>query len=281
MLLATAPINRLGVDESRARLRFGEGPKPAGSWVGRRLIWIDGSDQPAFELSYWCGTCPFLFQRLDGVAGTLSIAALTEKLANGLDHIDPAVVDAFAELLPAGVYLPMLLRISPTLVHPGGEHDYFTHEQVSTWGINEAEGAPQNPRTPYYRTFATRVDDQTHLYEFVVPMVPPAWNDQNRVDTYRDTLTHTSTPTAVAVSTLDISQPAMVPTEGSDYYAHWALTHFLLDGHHKMQAAAATGHALHLLTLVSIDASLAQQADVERLPHLLRQDNTTRPPSPA
>ena len=58
-----------------------------------------------------------------------------------------------------------------------------------------------------------------------------------------------------------------------------ALTHFLLDGHHKMQAAAATGHALHLLTLVSIDASLAQQAEVERLPHLRRQDNTTRPPS--
>lgn len=277
MLLETGPITRLGVDERRSTLRFGEGPKPAGSWAGRRLMWIDGNDQPAFELSYWCGTCPLLFRRMDGATRTLSLSALTEKLATGIDGIDPTVVDAFAALLPAGRYLPMLLRIAPTLVHSRDARDYFTHEQVATWGIDDAIGGPEDPGVAYYRTFSARVDDEQHLYEFVVPMVPPSWNDRDRVDTYGEVLARTSQPTAVAVATLDISQPAMIESDSSDYYAHWALTHFLLDGHHKMHAAAITGRALQVLTLVSVDASLARPEDIERLPVLRRHDDTARP----
>jgi len=274
VILASSGIRHMGADEAAAVLRFGEAPKGDGTRAGRRLLWLGG--EAAFELTFWCGTCPVLFQRLEGATRTLSVAGLEDRLGQGLDAVDSDVLAAFAELLPAAAYLPMLLRVTPRLVAPAGEDDYFAHEQVATWGIDSFWGLPENPRTPYYRTFETAVTDRAHLYEFVVPMVPPTWNDRGRVQRHAQLLRAGSLPAAVAVSTLDISQPAMAG-DSSDYYEHWALTHFLLDGHHKLEAAAATGRPLQLLALVAVDASLAGEADIRRLLRIRRQDPRQRP----
>ncbi|HYZ53639.1 MAG TPA: hypothetical protein VE733_09090 [Streptosporangiaceae bacterium] len=263
----------MGVDETAAALRFGGRQKAKGTRPGR-FLWL-GSDA-AFELTFWCGTCPVLFQRLEGATSTLSIAELEDRLRRGLSGIDCDVLAAFAGLLPAAAYMPMLLGVTPRLVTPVAEDDYFAHEQVTTWGLDDFWGLPENPRTPYYRTFETPVTASAHLYEFVVPMVPPTWNDRARVQQYAQALETSSLPTAVAVSTLDISQPAL-DDQSSDYYEHWALIHFLLDGHHKLEAAAATGRSLQLLTLVAIDASLAKEADVLRLPAIRAQAVRQRP----
>ncbi|MEU9731572.1 hypothetical protein [Streptomyces sp. NPDC048002] len=139
--------------------------------------------------------------------------------------MDDDVLDAFGSLLPEGDYLPLLLRVEPRLVVPGQEGDYFSSEQVATWGIDHFWGLPEHPRTPYYRTFETAVDDSAHLYEFVVPMVPPSWNERERVEEYAEQLARGAMPTAVAVSTLDLCRPA-VSTESTDEYEHWGLTHF-------------------------------------------------------
>jgi hypothetical protein len=109
-----------------------------------------------------------------------------------------------------------------------------------------------------------------------VPMVPPTWNDRARVQQYGQALESGSLPTAVAVSTLDVSQPADA-ADSSDYYEHWALVHFLLDGHHKLEAAAAARRPLRLLALVAVDASLATEADVRRLTDIRAQPASHRP----
>lgn len=274
MLLASADVQQMGVDEGAAGLRFGEASKAEGTWAGNRLLWLGSG--AAFELTFWCGTCPVLFQRMEGATSTLSIAELQDRLGQGLSGIDSGVLAAFAGLLPAAAYLPMLLRVTPRLVTPAAQGDYFAHEQVATWGLSSFWGLPENPRTPYYRTFETPVTDSSHLYEFVVPMVPPMWNDRARVRLHAQALQASSLPTAVAVSTLDISQLALAD-HSSDHYEHQALTHFLLDGHHKLEAAATTGRPLQLLTLVSIDASLAKEADVLRLPAIRAQAARQRP----
>lgn len=254
-------VREMGVDPQQAVLRFGEGPKAEGAWMGRRLLWLD--DEPAFELSHWCGTCPFLFERMEGATRTLSVADLDRRLAAGLDELDESVIVPFAELLPTGRYLPILLSIGPRLVRPLDRGDYFANEQVETWGVVDFWGLPAYPRTAYYRTFEAPVSSEAHLYEFVVPMVPPTWNDMARVARYREMLRNSSTATAVAVSILDVCQPAV--ERSGDYYAHWAFTHFLLDGHHKIQAAAETGSQLRLLSLLSVDASLAGQESIDSL----------------
>ncbi|MFD7710551.1 hypothetical protein [Streptomyces sp. NPDC059786] len=218
MVITMGDSRRLGVPEAEARLRFEAEPQESGTGAKRRLLVLDG--EPAFELSFWCGTCPFLFQRLEKAAQTLSLADLQEHLAGQILDLDNRVLDAFGSLLPEGAYLPWLLRIEPRLVVPGQEGDYFSREQVATWGLNGFWGLPEYPHTPYYRTFETVVDDAAHLYEFVVPMVPPAWNDRDRVEEYSEFMGRGTVPTAVAVSTLDVCQPALDHLS-TDYYQHW------------------------------------------------------------
>jgi len=233
-------------------------------------------DKPAFELSFWCGTCSFIFRRLDGANEGSSVDDLSERMTQGLAGLDTDVIDTFGDMLPAGDYLPMLIEVAPRLVKPVEEGDYFSHEQVATWGVDGFWGLPEYPRTPYYRTFETAVGPDAHSYEFVVPMVPPTWNDRSRVEAFAAHLRTSATPTAVAVSILDVCQPANARPDG-DYYAHWALTHFLLDGHHKMEAAARVGMPLRLLSLLSVEASLAPPESVLRVPDLRNRARTSRP----
>ncbi|WP_128983694.1 hypothetical protein [Streptomyces roseicoloratus] len=276
MTVRAGEPRRLGVSGSAARLRFETEFQEPGGGARRRLLALDGD--PAFELSFFCGTCPFLFRRLDGANQTLSIESMRERLAEPLADPDGELLGTFGSLLPDGDYLPLLLTVEPRLVAPGREGDYFSGEQVATWGIDQFWGLPEHPRVPYYRTFETVVDDDAHLYEFVVPMVPPLWNDRERVAEYAELLRQGAMPTAVAVSTLDLCAPS-VALPAADEYRHWGLTHFLLDGHHKLEAAAAVGRPVRLLSLLALDESLAGRDACHGLPGLRarpRQDRAAR-----
>lgn len=157
----------MGVEGTAAALRFGEEPNRLGPGPGQRVLVLDGN--AAFVLTPWCGTEPVLFERLDGPRRTLSIAGLGDRLRRGLGGIDDQVLAAFAGLLPDAAYLPLLLQVTPRLVTPGADEDYFTHEQVATWAPPSYWWGPENPRTPYYRTFETPVTPDAHLYEFHCP----------------------------------------------------------------------------------------------------------------
>lgn len=263
----------LGVPSSEARLRFGTEFQKLGGGPRRRLLLVD--DEPTFELSFYCGTCPFLFQRLETAGGKLSLESVQERLTGALeDPDDDGVIEAFGALLPEGEYLPLLLSVEPRLVIPGREGDYFSGEQVAAWGINQFWGLPEYPHTPYYRTFETAVDADAHLYEFVVPMVPPTLNDRERVEEYVSLMEQGTVPTAVAISTLDVCQSALGLAD--DPAAHWGLTHFLLDGHHRLEAAATAGRPVRLLSLLTLGESLAGADDQARLPSLRAQPRSAR-----
>ncbi|MDQ6527158.1 hypothetical protein RB608_26325 [Nocardioides sp. LHD-245] len=180
--------------------------------------------------------------------------------------------------LPLGDYVPILLDLQPRLVMPAQAEDYFAHEQVDTWGLESFWGLPVYPQTPYYRTFETAVDSEAHLYEFVVPMVPPSWNERTRVQEFEGLLEAGSKATSVAVSILDVCQPAT--DLGPDYHAHWALTHFLIDGHHKMEAAASSGRSIRLLTLLSVRDGLASPEQVAQIPELRSRPAVARDRAP-
>ncbi|MFD3720138.1 hypothetical protein [Streptomyces sp. NPDC058674] len=272
MIKSGAPRS-LGLPAPEARLRFDTELQEIGGGPRRRLLMVD--DEPAFELSFYCGTCPFLFRRLEGSREKLSLEGVQEQLTGALHDLDDGgVIDAFATLLPEGEYLPLLLRVKPRLVVPGKDGDYFSGEQVTTWGIDQFWGLPEYPHTPYYRTFETVVDTDAHLYEFVVPMVPPTWNERGRVEEYVTLMEQGTVPTAVAISTLDVCQPAL--DRGDDYFVHWGLTHFLLDGHHKLEAAATAGQPVQILSLLALGESLAGADDCARLPALRAQPRVAR-----
>ena len=69
------------------------------------------------------------------------------------------------------------------------------------------------------------------------------------------------------MSVLDVRQPAVVPWDkDADTYRtaqHWCLATYLLDGHHKVAAAARSNRSLDLLTFIARDASVAAEQDID------------------
>lgn len=200
----------LGVPQRRATIAVPTPkPVPGAAFPPRRLM-LRGV--PVFELNLWCGTCPAIFHTLNATQqADLNVA--TEHLNAGLDDLSTDVIGAYGKVLPESTYTLLLTDVLPQFTEPGGKNDYFMHEQVATWGVDPAVGTPEDPRTPYYRTFETPVGTNGHLYEILVPMVPPSWNNDNRIAQYAATASEAAT--AVAYSLLDVLQPAL--DQGEDY----------------------------------------------------------------
>jgi hypothetical protein len=94
-------------------------------------------------------------------------------------------------------------------------------------------------------------------------MVPPTWNDRDRVAGYEEQIRDGARPTVLALSILDHTQPF------DSFDAHTGLMHFVLDGHHKIEAAARLGVEITVLSLLSVEDSLAFSQNVLGIPDLI------------
>jgi hypothetical protein len=231
-----------------------------GSRPPSRYLTIDGV--PAYQIAYSCGTCGLVLRRQPGApADQLSVNEVRARLAAGLDTLDDAVIAAFAARLPRGDYLVMLLDVQPRLTAPGSAADYFAVDGPAAWQNEEYEYGIDPTNISYYRLGHGSVGAHEELFEFVVPMVEPGRLKPEVVEHY--TAQSSGTPTAIALGLLDIQGPWFRRAR------HAGLFHFLLDGHHKMAAAAAAGRPVRLLTFVSSNDSLATDEDLLSLPAIL------------
>ena len=106
----------------------------------------------------------------------------------------------------------------------------------------------------------------------MIPTFPPRWLDDEVVADYQSRAEHGERPTALAVAVLDVRQPATWEGE-REITRHWCLAHFLLDGNHKMYAAAQAQERARLLSFISLDWSIATSEEVNRALHLLGTGN--------
>ena len=238
----------------------------------------------AYQLSWSCGTCGLVFERQTAAQETVSIEMLRSRLADGLSHIEDEVVDAFSTVIPRGAYCVALLEIRPRLVRPGDEGDYFSKEAVALFGLDPPHyDLPFSPKTYYYRLASTpgaglaqRVGDLADgsaLFEFLAPMISIRALDDSTLETYRNRDPQRATPTAVAISVLEMASPASLKDGAVDpppCHRHWGWTHFLLDGHHKVNVAASEGRPVSLLSFLAIEQGLSYPSEVVRMLESLR-----------
>lgn len=209
----------------------------------------------AFEKTFWCGTCALLFSRAAGADRHVPPGVLRDRLKAGLDTLAPDVTGSFLSILTPGRYLPVLLEVAPVIVSPGDDLDYFTREQLQTWDLDQdLDGTAQAPGTSYYRLGGQGLHwfaGKNLLFEFLVPMFSPERNNPATVDDYITALQAGILPVAVAVSVADRARPWHEAPQLDA--THWSLTHFLIDGHHKVQAAARNGATIRLLSFLAVD----------------------------
>jgi hypothetical protein len=244
---------KINVQGSKSLVDFAT--KGGGSWeVWDRFITIDGKD--AYHIGNICGTCSFFFQRLNGANQSLNPREFQNELSSGLTGLTDAQAAVLSELLADGAYDASLLFRIPRLVTPGETDDYFCQEQPALWGIDGFWGLPHDPRTKYYRAQDKPLDDGAHLFEFLIPMFPDSWLDIKRVSEFEGHLEEGRCPTALAISVLDIKEPANWDGDPA-ITSHWCLAHYIIDGHHKLFAASRAKRPIGLLSILALDRGIS------------------------
>lgn len=229
---------------------------------GDRYLLLDG--KRAFHVGFGCQTCSFLFERLAGANGPAQIEATAEALRAGVNSLDDEVVRVVGLGMPEGEYAVILGESSVEEISPGAENDYFLREQIALWGEDTFWCLPHDPRVPYFRAGDRDIGDGGRLFNFIVPMFPLKWLRMFPESEQFEAIRTKSSGTAVSIAVLDVRSPADWHGKKPDPIEHWCLTHYLLDGHHKLDEASRTGKPLKLLSFVSCSKGVSEKVDIER-----------------
>ncbi len=253
------------IDNDSATPRVTFGTTGGGAWPAwDRFLLIDGKQ--AYLIGNVCGTCSFFFEKREHANRTFSAEVSADEIADRLNNsrevLEATFLRKLGSILELGSYRVHSRLITPSLVMPGDARDYFARECIDLFGIDGYFGVPHSPKTPYYRCSDITLEP-ARLFDLVIPLHQPGTLSADRITHYESFLEAGNVPTALAISVLDIKAPAdpgdATPSE------HWCLANYLLDGHHKLRAAAITGRPLCLLSFVSVAASIARSEDLVRL----------------
>jgi hypothetical protein len=263
---------KLSVRGSSSPLGFAT--EGGGAWKEwDRFITIEG--RKACHIGNVCGTCSFFFERHESIDSELCPNELQRELTDGIQKLEPSHAKALEPLLPSGDYEIMLRTLTPRLVVPGSAEDYFSCELKTAWGIDPYYGTPHNPKTNYYRGLDQRIGDDSHLFEFMIPMFPEGRLDLERVKEFTTRISNGRRPTALALSVLDIKQSQEMG-DGTTPSCHWCLAHYLIDGHHKAFAAARANQPISLISMLAVDKGVSLPEQHEFLSKIIRSNSEQR-----
>jgi hypothetical protein len=208
-----------------------------------------------------CETCAYLFVKVRSAqsvpegAGKDDAGKLAELLRNLQRLPDEETLATIGRVFAPGMYSVMLLCLAPRLALPGDRSDYFAHEVVDTWGVNRFSGVADSPLTPYYRLGTQAFGDVWYGGKRLgvvlgAPLYPPTeatMMDPEVVASYREDLrSNRARPTVLALGLVDDRGPATWHTQPT-YTRHLIVTLYILDGHHKIAAAAQAALAVQFL----------------------------------
>lgn len=242
-----------------------------GDWeIWDRYITIEG--KKAFHIGNICGTCSFFFERLDGANGSnqgISPKEINEVFQKGLKQLEDDFLSRVSLILPNGEYKILLNEVNPQFVELGTEQDYFSNEQVQVWGIDPFWGLPHYPKVKYYRGITKEISNSSKLFEFIVPTFPVGWLDEDTIEKYKSIISDKMKPTALCLSVLDIKEPADYEPN-TKHTQHWCLTHYIIDGHHKVYTAAIQNKPITLLSFLATKEGISDEVDLSALLNFLK-----------
>jgi hypothetical protein len=220
-----------------------------------------------FEYGCPCGTCGVLFRKVGSTTRRVSDAEALQLLGS-LDSVpSDDALRRLARVLEPGTYHPVVLEGMVRLVAPGASDDYFSTDVVRLTGLEPPDyKEPASPGTSYYRfgsdgeldrTGRTSGPHKALVTAVVMPLHEPSQLSRERVEYWKRQQIAGAGLTAFAVSVIDNQAPAMSSADSTyPYEEQFLLTNCLLDGHHRIQAAAELGVPVRILSLLSEKASL-------------------------
>ncbi|WP_165024303.1 hypothetical protein [Dysgonomonas sp. ZJ279] len=242
----------LKVQESNSKLSFTT--TVGANWE----VWdryISYNNKHLFHIGNVCGTCQFFFSQLKtDLTASYTIEEVRDSLNSGLNKLDENLLQYLKDILPVGDYECLLLKIYPHQTCFNGKGDYFAEDQALLWNYGE-EKSEQIGMT-YYRGMDKIILDKEKLFEFFIPLYQPQSLNEDRVLFYQNQIKKGIQPTAISLSVVDTKESMIFDEESEDgVICHWGFANYLLDGHHKIQAAAREQKTITLISFISKDAS--------------------------
>jgi hypothetical protein len=235
-----------------------------------------GSER-VFEYGNPCGTCGIVFRKVGSVADRVSDAQAVQLLGE-LDALPPLdALRRLARVLQPGEYCPSIVAGTVKLIAPGAADDYFATDVFRLFRVivrddTADDTAAADPGTPYYRFGVDHALDRTGrlsghhkalVTAVVMPLQDPARLDRERIAYWKRQHDAGMALTAFAVAVLDNQAPAKeLPDPTYPYEEMLLLTLCLLDGHHRLQAAAELGASVRILSLLTMEYSLGGSEDI-------------------
>ncbi len=250
---------------------------------GQRYLTLRGVRE--YDTGHGCGTCGFLFMHLGEGFDRSPAFQLPAVFRAGILGFDAELLRQLSPIFPVGKYQVRLLTILPYLVKFLDNDDYFQNERAAVWGWSDrgAWWLPRQPNVRYYRGTSMALSETSKFFEFVIPMMPFISLDDDTLDQYRAEIRAGARPTALALSVFDHKQapqdytlePVLKGSTTKDeerYTDHRCLGHFIVDGHHKIFAAACEGKPVTLLSFHTLDHSICTPDDLTMLEEILQCD---------
>ena len=225
-----------------------------------------------FEYGCPCGTCGIVFRKVGKIADRISDREAVHLLGT-LDTMPPnRVLRRLARVLEPSCYYPRIIEGTVMRVEPGTPDDYFATDVVRLFGLEAPDNKqPSSPKTTYYRLGVDHELERTGrrsgshkalVTAVVMPLHDTSLLNRERIDFWKHQFNIGVGLTAFAVSVVDNQSPAMNAVDDTyEYEEQFLFTNCLLDGHHRIQAAAELGAPVRILSLMARDFSLARDSD--------------------
>ncbi len=221
-------------------------------------IFISYNNEQLFHIGNICGTCAFFYRQLKtDIKTSITAETVRDQLNTGLHLLEKDIIDNLSPLFPTGEYEVFLFEINPYQTRHNTKRDYFTEEQEILWnyGDEDSEKA-KKPGMAYYRGNDGQISETGKLFELFIPLYQPEDLNEEKIRYYQEEIRAGKKPTALSLSLIDIKESMIYEEEPEDgIVCHWYLANYLLDGHHKIEAASREGKPITLISFIAKDRS--------------------------
>jgi len=223
-----------------------------------------------YEYGCPCGTCGIVFRKVGSINHQVSDPEAVQILGE-LNKIPSSKdLQRLARVLEPGIYHPLVIEGKVSSIEPGAANDYFASDVVRLFGLEPPEYKDSwGPWTTYYklgpdveieRSGRISGPHKALITSVVMPLHNPSQLDRERIDFWKGKHSEGDTLAGFALSVVDNQSPAMEPPDPTYKYKELFLfTNCLIDGQHRIQAAAELGVAVRILSFVSSQFSLVEK----------------------
>jgi len=232
-------IKYIDVKNPDSKISFCAPRDKSGPWKGyswSREMFLDGKKM--FEYGPNCETCEFYMKQVGNTVSSVTIDSVRDRLNSDVTELSDDLVFPLSTIPPAGTYGVVLREVMPVF---DAQPDFYAAEDTVPYLVNSKEISKA--------VNESGMDGEGYKYgritakEYILPMRKNSGLDGKRISHYEN-MPPGNSPCAVSLSFLEM--------HGRGDYDIFML-HFLLDGHHKIEAAANMKKPVKLLSFISCE----------------------------